>query len=280
MRKLSFPSDLPDAIEIVRGALPASRPLKAAEEERLRVLFDTYARERGRGDRITAAPEFKGARGTDMRNAYAETYEGGTLNHLRHRLLSVASNRCPMCGGARPTQLDHHLPKTTYAEFALFLLNLVPCCPDCNRKKSAQVAAAVETAFLHPYLDEIPDVPILRVQIEVGKATLRVSLTLDPDAEISEELKARIAHQHRCIDLNARLLPEIGEVLTEYGDIVRTELAGAEVRDVQAYLLRDAERWDRMHGRAFWKGALLRALAADVAFCMGTPMPPLRASAA
>lgn len=62
---------------------------------------------------------------------------------------------CPMCGSFHSGTLDHLLPKTDYAEFAIFSRNLVPACK-CNSKRAALlIGPNPGERILHPYFDDI-----------------------------------------------------------------------------------------------------------------------------
>jgi len=60
---------------------------------------------------------------------------------------------CPMCGSFGTGTLDHYLPKTDYAEFAIFSQNLVPAC-SCNSLRNTTVKGdAAPKRVIHPYFD-------------------------------------------------------------------------------------------------------------------------------
>lgn len=61
---------------------------------------------------------------------------------------------CPMCGGFKPTELDHLLPKEDYPAWSIFSPNLVPAC-SCNRERGRLLKgrADKQARILHPYFD-------------------------------------------------------------------------------------------------------------------------------
>ncbi len=71
-------------------------------------------------------------------------------------LLAAAEELCPFCGGiGRPRNLDHFLPKSRFAQFAILPKNLVPSCRDCNMDGKAEVFALnYEDQIVHPNLDK------------------------------------------------------------------------------------------------------------------------------
>jgi hypothetical protein len=271
MRSLTFPAaDLPQGLDALKTALGEPNALTAAEEALLTAAYNNYQQVGGRADLLTPVPAFDGPRGEDLREAYEQTYTGRKLAKIRVRLRRLVQNRCPSCGGSRPTQLDHHAPKSKFAEFALMLENLVCSCVTCNQKKHAHVAAQDVEAFLHPYFDDIPNVPFIDVTIEIIPNSVRAGLAFDNNAPIANPvLKARMQNQFNRVDVNLQLEDEVDEVLRELADTLEGELPDANAQAVSDYLLKTADRFAHRHGEGFWKVALYRALSDCEAFCAG-----------
>lgn len=99
---------------------------------------------------------------------------------------------CPVCGElGRPRTLDHCLPKTTYPEFAINLLNLVPACDWCQGEKLADYKnAAGARSFLHPYYDEV-NRPLYTIRLQAPYLTPVISFEIRND--LSKELKELVA---------------------------------------------------------------------------------------
>ena len=73
---------------------------------------------------------------------------------LYDRILFVAKDSCPYCGGiGTPSELDHFLPKAYFSRFAILPINLIPACLDCNKRKGSNYAEVAGEQTLHPYLD-------------------------------------------------------------------------------------------------------------------------------
>jgi len=93
---------------------------------------------------------------------------------------------CPMCGSFHSGTLDHLLPKTHYAVFAIFSCNLVPACK-CNSKRTALlVGPNPGERILHPYFDDILRERLFVARFDdlgpVPRITLRLLLDAhDPD---------------------------------------------------------------------------------------------------
>jgi hypothetical protein len=253
VRSIPFPAEL-----ILSGLEALSEGVSAADlsrrqRARLGLLFDRYRRRLGRGDRVRPAAAFNvEPLSLALEAAYRKTYKGRKLFALREALLALVGNRCPSCGGSRPTHLDHHLPQSRYAEYAIFPLNLVGNCGDCNTRKSDRPVETAEDAFIHPYLDVLPPVAFLKFSIELTDSAIIATVGFDQDAPIEDEqLKTRIRLQ----------LERIGE---------------PSPQAVEDFLLRSAASADMTYGRSSWQSALLRALAGDPVYCASGHSIPRR----
>lgn len=98
---------------------------------------------------------------------------------------------CPMCGEpGRPRTLDHFLPKTTYPELAINLLNLVPCCDWCQGEKKVEYSnASGKRCYLHPYFDEV-NFPLFKIVF--SEPYLTPIIGIEVYQHIDDELKSLI----------------------------------------------------------------------------------------
>ncbi len=76
------------------------------------------------------------------------------------------NNLCPYCVINSSNTTDHILPKEEYPEFAINVLNLIPCCGNCNGVKGKRVVNDKnERLFLNFYTDNLPNVQFLFLNI-------------------------------------------------------------------------------------------------------------------
>lgn len=70
------------------------------------------------------------------------------------KLRKSSPESCPMCGGFKPSTLDHVLPKEDYPAWAIYSKNLVPAC-GCNMARGCALKGnnATQARVLHPYYD-------------------------------------------------------------------------------------------------------------------------------
>jgi len=62
---------------------------------------------------------------------------------------------CPLCGQGKVFTLDHYLPRSRYAHFAILPINLVPSCRDCDFAKREQSPSTMAEQTFHPYFDNV-----------------------------------------------------------------------------------------------------------------------------
>ncbi|MBP5100033.1 hypothetical protein HUS93_29320, partial [Pseudomonas protegens] len=84
--------------------------------------------------------------------AYTNKSEAAGLSWLNNIYINGLGS-CPFCGGDGARTIEHYLPQTSYPEFSIFSLNLMPSCGDCNRKRNASNAYGAPIKLLHPYFD-------------------------------------------------------------------------------------------------------------------------------
>ncbi|CAM2792911.1 hypothetical protein EJ082_08560 [Brevundimonas diminuta] len=270
MRAVEFPiDDFPNGLEATNLGLPGNAKLDAAEMLLLDARFTAYVEAGGRGDLLEPEPYWNSPRGEAITAAYKQTYKGGRLFELRGQLKLLMANRCPSCGGARPGELDHHLPKAHYRELALLPANLVACCGACNRTKRAAVGAVPEEALLHPYFDRVPKIPFMVATIEVGDRHVRATLTFDEAAEIEDNLlKARMRNHFKEIEVNEQLKSEVDELINEASAGFVTD-PPLSPETVKTSLLKSADAKADFFGAGCWQAAVFRAMAESDAYCDG-----------
>lgn len=89
----------------------------------------------------------------------SELYEGRAKKYGLEWIETIATTTkygyCSMCGAETHKTVDHFLPRSPWAEFSFFSLNLVPSCGTCNTKRGNRANAPGTTPrLLHPYFDE------------------------------------------------------------------------------------------------------------------------------
>lgn len=139
-----------------------------------------------------------------------DCYASGNKNDDEIVAAATECNReaCPYCGirlrpkpNERAFDRDHVVPRSTYPEFSVLVLNLVSACDDCNDAKGSDlVDLQGDWIFVHPYFDQFLNQQLLvaTIQIIPEEATPLVSFAaatgeLEPaDARRVERHLARL----------------------------------------------------------------------------------------
>jgi len=93
---------------------------------------------------------------------------------------------CPYCGVQSSNTLDHYLPKKHYPMYSIDPVNLLPCCSDCNSKKSEHKQLEGKETF-HPYFDTLGHERFLFVELVNKDNTLAFRYYVSKPSSLSEE---------------------------------------------------------------------------------------------
>ncbi|WP_460137258.1 hypothetical protein [Pseudomonas sp. S1_E04] len=90
----------------------------------------------------------------DFENAYLNKPVKAGLDWIPSIYINGLSS-CPFCGGDGGRTIEHFLPQASYPEFAVYSLNLMPSCANCNSKRNALNAYGAKIKLLHPFFDKV-----------------------------------------------------------------------------------------------------------------------------
>jgi hypothetical protein len=191
---------------------------------------------------------------------------------VRDELLSKPRwGNCPSCGDRQATTLDHYLPRSGYPEFALFPLNLVPCCRDCNTTKLDATRSNGDAVYLHLYLDVLDEnEQFLFASLDVVAGLPVITYEVRPPSSMSTRLAGRVCTHFAALDLAKYFARRALEEAGARAQVVDAQLAAhvpeATIRDG---LREEAGYAARQYGMNHWKHAALEALADSQPFCTG-----------
>jgi 5-methylcytosine-specific restriction endonuclease McrA len=111
-------------------------------------------------------------------------------------------NTCQNCTINQIDSFDHLIPQGEFSEFSVNPKNLFPSCTDCNRRKNSVWRANGKRKFLNLYLDELPNVQYLFVDIvfenDVPVALFKVENPYGIDVEMFELIKSHYDKLELC----------------------------------------------------------------------------------
>lgn len=161
---------------------------------------------------------------------------------------------CQHCGMVLFDTMDHILPHTPYPEYAVHARNLIPCCTDCNRRKSGR-------EILNLYLDILPDVEYLFMDVTANGDTIDLTFRLDNSKGlIPESLFNKISNHYSKLELFDRLR-----------DFTATKVAGFVIQISRTFekdgkqavidkVNEDIEDLRKAYGYNYWEVAFQKGL--------------------
>ena len=138
-------------------------------------------------------------------------------------------NKCQYCGIDSPNTFDHYLPISWFPEFAVYSLNLLPCCATCNGKKLNAFLLNNERQIVNLYFDSLPIVQYLYVNINYHYDEPVAIYHLQQSSDISAQTFRLIETHYSRLDLLSRFQANSPEVFSEtgashFGECVKKEL--------------------------------------------------------
>jgi hypothetical protein len=241
-----------------------------AEIAQILALYDQYDQAGAVASEPLKGGAFPLALNQALRRAFDLTQENRKLHAIR-RALFAGVGLCPGCGIDTADELDHHLPRSVFFPLAIYSRNLIPLCHDCNGLKLAGFGddEAGEAHFLHAYFDRLPDIEFMHAEVDIVGGGLVVAFSVIEGVALPEGYGGRLTEQIRKLELNRRYQAEVQTYMTAHAVSLHLRHAEAGSAGVAGFLSLQAAYETRAFHRNHWRPALLRALAAHVAFING-----------
>ncbi|MDP0498719.1 MAG: hypothetical protein Q7P63_01345 [Verrucomicrobiota bacterium JB022] len=207
--------------------------------------------------------------GWTIKDALCSCYESETkalrnlLNEIKKLRQDGSGKYCPMCGAATPKTFDHYFPRATFPEYAVHVWNLIYTCGTCNSKKGdiyKSNSVIGERAFIHFYVDDIPDVPFIRADIIETEDSpfFGVEFRLVQLPEIDEYIWRLILQHFSNLDLLGLYAEVVNDEISTSIEIVYNAVAsGANARQ---FLEMQTKTERRRFGVSHWRAALLESM--------------------
>ena len=274
MWKLPLPDNGPALDELVTAVTPVrGAPIvELTEDEKTAflTLYQLYDVHRGEPSVGLEATNISATTAQAVHDGYDATQIGSRLAHLRTRL-QAGILRCPFCGFAPVTSLDHHLPRSTYRALAVYARNLIPACGTCNQKKGATVGGRDEhQRFINAYFADLPAERFFVARCNMTDGALVTQFEVIQTPGLSDGIFQRLTYQFQRLELNTRLKGEVTDFLVSLETGLESAYETPEgALAVSQFLARSATSQERVNGLNHWKTALLHGLTECVAFCDG-----------
>ncbi|MCM1476005.1 MAG: HNH endonuclease [Muribaculaceae bacterium] len=173
----------------------------------------------------------------------------------------VYLNSCPYCGLPGAGTTEHILPKEDYPEYAIHILNLIPCCNICNSGKGQKVKDdSGNPEFINFYYHDIESSEFLKSDLNFdsnGRPKFTFHLEFCP--EFDSLLRHTIENHYR----NLHLLVRYNSLAdSKYADCEMSILAFASGgTDIVVALSNYKNIVEKSYGKNHYYSAMIRALA-------------------
>jgi hypothetical protein len=201
--------------------------------------------------------------------ALRSCYDGNTKGIRKVKKLIASSQParllkyCPMCSTTLPNTHDHYLPASSFPEYSVHPLNLIPCCSTCNSiKDDGWLDDHDRRLYLHLYSDFLPECVFLRVSLlhEQHAAGVGASFSLHRPPDIAPSdwsiIESHFKNLHLIERYTEQSNDEIAEILADCGAFL---IEGG--RNAARFLERRASERASTYGENNWRVVLMRELA-------------------
>lgn len=193
--------------------------------------------------------------------SYRSAIVRGVKNKILDSQLRTINSTCQYCTLNSVNTLDHFIPKEDFPEFSVNPLNLFPCCPECNSKKSNLCFRGDESLFLNLYLDELPEINYLKAEFEFTDEIPLVTFSLYNFGLIDRITFRTISNHFEKLNLLDRMREKSNEVITEIINSLKTYYKITKDIEVLKNLISDEEEENKnAYGYNYWKSVLRLSL--------------------
>lgn len=273
MKNLHFLSDDPELIlsDIIRAKSNLEGNKRKDRLTRLetdiKALFSTY-----QGHFQTKSLEnlkpfgYSGRNKKDLQHCFkpSTTPLSKAISKLKSIQVPDLRGTCQFCAINTDTTSDHYLPQGEFPEFAVMVLNLFPCCSDCNSLKNEYwIDSETSTrGIINLYLDELPNAQFLFANITYSEDIPLLELDLENRNGIDKDLFNIIEKHFNRLNLIERYKDKFNNlhshVVKPYKD---NPLVADNSQLVKSMILHEVGGLRETFGHNYWHAVIKEALA-------------------
>lgn len=188
------------------------------------------------------------------------SYRGKIFQTLKQVVTTTESKRiintCQNCTINSIDSFDHYLPQSEFAEFVVNPKNLIPSCSSCNKKKSSNWRAQNLRLFINLYLDHIPDLQYLFVNVTFNSDVITTNFYLDNPNNIENNLYQLISKHYSQLELCKLFSENNDSVITSLVHDIKEYDQKLSREDMKEVIIGKANRNKRAFGYNYWKSIL------------------------
>lgn len=192
-------------------------------------------------------------------------YKSTVIRNIKNKILDsqirTINATCQYCTLNSVETLDHFIPKEEFPEFSVNPLNLFPCCPTCNSKKSYLCFDGEQGLFLNLYLDELPNKKYLKAEFDFGDNIPLVNFSLYNPERIDSVDFRTIQNHYEKLNLLERMRAKSDEVVTEIINTLKTYYRiNSDIKSLKNFIKVEEGENKEAYGYNYWKSVLRLSL--------------------
>lgn len=163
---------------------------------------------------------------------------------------------CPFCTINNVNTFDHLIPKTEFPELSDHPQNLMPCCSECNSKKSSNWRIGKKRRYLNLYLDDLPDIQYLFVSLNIESLTIRANFFIENRFGIDPNLYERIKNHYQDLELCKRFAINSYNIISELQNTLTVSKNIIQAEDLKKIVIETEYKNRKIYGFNYWKSIL------------------------
>jgi hypothetical protein len=200
-----------------------------------------------------------------LESCYTRNENGYLDGEIVKNIISIQSpqNRdyCPYCGIDSPKTIDHYIPQSSHSEFAIYPMNLIPCCYNCNSTKNRYWKESGKRLFINFYYDDLPAQQFLKLDImlkEPERNSVVARYYLEQGAipnYLFEIIETHFERLNLLEEYSKRIETEISDIRYQIVEDKKMKL-----QDYKRILRGTVNSYTRIYGINSWKTVLYNQL--------------------
>lgn len=192
------------------------------------------------------------------------SYGSKLIQGLKIKLTTTEENRinstCQNCTINAVNSFDHILPEQKFTEYVVNPKNLFPSCTECNGYKSVNYQNDGKPLFLNLYLDILPEVQYLFVDVTIINQNIETRFYLNNCTEIDDDFYRVIETHYTRLHLFKRFKENSDSVISELENSIRPYIGNLQKEQIISANKEKFERDRKVFGYNYWKAVLGLAL--------------------
>lgn len=188
-------------------------------------------------------------------------YQDKCIQDLKKKLTTTEKNRiintCPNCTISEISSFDHYLPKEEFPEFVVNPKNLFPSCSICNSYKGSNWKIDKNRLFLNLYLDDLPNVQYLFVNLQFNNDLITAQFYLKNSLYIEPHFYDLIESHYSRLQLCSRFELSSSETISSLDNTIRNSIENRiPINTIKKIAIEKSNQDRDAYGFNYWKSIL------------------------